>query len=82
MHKLLLTLVCFVLAGLDLARKRKMACAMESESYGVTTPPPEPELSPDGVAPLPWWADIIDSDELAEVIRNQCDEKVTSCSCS
>lgn len=25
---------------------------------------------------LPWWADVIESTELADTIRSQCDEKV------
>lgn len=28
------------------------------------------------VVDLPWWADVIESGELAETIRSQCDEKV------
>ena len=44
--------------------------------YGVTTPPPERDLACLEGAEIPWWADLIDADELADVIRNQCDEKV------
>lgn len=45
--------------------------------YGMTTPPPE-SVSPDVTAgdKVPWWADQIETHELAELIRNQCDEKV------
>jgi len=52
-----------------------MAAVKENDApYGVTTPPPE--VDP---ISLPWWADVIDCHELADVIRKQCDEKVCLC---
>ena len=54
-----------------------MAASMDCDPpYGVTTPPPERDLACLEGAEIPWWADLIDADELADVIRNQCDEKV------
>ncbi|XP_067950738.1 dual specificity protein phosphatase 16-like isoform X2 [Watersipora subatra] len=40
-----------------------------------------PEVAIPSAVTLPWWADLIDADEMADLIRNQCDEKVLLIDC-
>lgn len=69
-----------IYTGFAITRKRKIDGMTDTEvPYGVTTPPPDEVTTPPpptGLEDLPWWADVVDSHELADLIRNHCAEKV------
>lgn len=57
-----------------------MASTMETdESYADGNTSPEAKKGEQTMSlevELPWWADVIESTELAHVIRNSCEQKV------